>query len=88
MLHHRTFGALCRGWRGATTQTEAAGLLGILQSTLSKLEADQRRPTTRVIARMAEVYGLDDLDVAYAVRLACAEMAVGGDEEGDDADRA
>jgi hypothetical protein len=37
---------------------------------------------------MAEVYGLDDLDVAYAVRLACAEMAVAGDEEGDDADRA
>ena len=88
MLNHRTFGALCREWRGETTQTEAAGLLGILQSTLSKLEADQRRPTTRVIARMAEVYGLDDLDVAYAVRLACVDMAVGGDEGGDDADRA
>jgi transcriptional regulator with XRE-family HTH domain len=87
MLNHRTFGALCREWRGETTQTEAAGLLGILQSTLSKLEADQRRPTTRVIARMAEVYGLDDLDVAYAVRLACVEMAVGGDEEGDHANR-
>ncbi len=84
MLNHRTFGALCREWRGETTQTEAAGLLGILQSTLSKLEADQRRPTTRVIARMAEVYGLDDLDVAYAVRLACAEMAV-TDGEADDA---
>lgn len=88
MLNHRTFGALCREWRADLSQTEAAGLLGILQSTLSKLEADQRRPTTRVIARMAEVYGLDDLDVAYAVRLACVEMAVGGDEGGDDADRA
>jgi hypothetical protein len=33
---------------------------------------------------MQEVYGLDDLDVAYAVRLACEV----GDEEGDDADRA
>lgn len=87
MLNHRTFGALCREWRGATTQTEAAGLLGMLQSTLSKLEADQRRPTTRVIARMAEVYGLDDLDVAYGVRLACAEMAV-TDAEVDDADGA
>jgi transcriptional regulator with XRE-family HTH domain len=84
MLHHRTFGALCREWRGETTQTEAAVALGILQSTLSKLERDQRRPTTRVIARMQEVYGLDDLDVAYAVRLACEV----GDEEGDDADRA
>jgi transcriptional regulator with XRE-family HTH domain len=83
MLNHRTFGALCREWRADLSQTEAAGLLGILQSTLSKLERDQRRPTTRVIARMQEVYGLDDLDVAYAVRLAC-EVS---DEEGDDADR-
>ena len=83
MLNHRTFGALCREWRADLSQTEAAAALGILQSTLSKLERDQRRPTTRVIARMQEVYGLDDLDVAYAVRLACEV----GDEEGDDADR-
>jgi transcriptional regulator with XRE-family HTH domain len=72
MLHHRTFGSLCREWRGETTQTEAARLLGIMQSTLSKLEGDQRRPTTRLI---------DDLEVAYAVRLACGEMAVGDDDE-------
>lgn len=81
MLHHRTFGSLCREWRGETTQTEAARLLGIMQSTLSKLEGDQRRPTTRLIGRMAEVYGLDDLEVAYAVRLACGEMAIGDDDE-------
>lgn len=79
MLHHRTFGSLAREWRGERTQTEVARALGIVQSTLAKIELDQRRPTTRIIGRMAEVYGLDDLEVAFGVRLACGEMSAGED---------
>lgn len=80
-----TFGVLARTWRRASglTQADAARALGVTQSSVSKLEADERLPTTRILAAMGELYALDDMTLAAALRLACAEMAVVDDEDDD-----
>ena len=82
-----SFGTIARSWRKACglTQADAAHRLGVAQPTVSKIERDERLPTTRILAAMGELYALDDVTLASALRLACAEMAV-TDGEGDDAD--
>lgn len=73
-----SFGVLARTWRRASglTQADAAQALGVTQSAISRIEADERGPTVRLLAAMGELYAIDDVTLAAALRLACAEMAV------------
>lgn len=64
-----TFGTMARRWRGGLTQVEASSKMGILQSTISKIETDSRRPSVRILCLMVEAYGISAEELGDAVRL-------------------
>lgn len=43
--------------------------MGILQSTISKIETDSRRPSVRILYLMVEAYGISHEELGDAVRL-------------------
>ena len=60
---------MARRWRGGLTQVEASSKMGILQSTISKIETDSRRPSVRILCLMVEAYGISAEELGDAVRL-------------------
>lgn len=60
---------MARRWRGGLTQVEASSKMGILQSTISKIETDSRRPSVRILCLMVEAYGISAQELGDAVRL-------------------
>jgi transcriptional regulator with XRE-family HTH domain len=56
-------------------QSQLAAQLGIATVTLRKLEADERRPSLQLIARLAEVLALDQAERATLQRVARAELS-------------
>jgi transcriptional regulator with XRE-family HTH domain len=60
---------MARRWRGDLTQVDASIQLGIMQSTLSRIETDARRPSVRLLSAMIEAYSVSDEDARQAIRL-------------------
>jgi len=60
---------LARKWRATTTlnQSEAADALGIHQSTLTKIEGGDRRPSLSLLKKMGDLYSLTPADLAEGV---------------------
>ena len=60
---------LARKWRATTTlnQSEAADALGIHQSTLTKIEGGDRRPSLSLLKKMSALYSLTPDDLAEGV---------------------
>ncbi len=56
-------------------QDDLATRLGIATVTLRKIEADERRPSLQLIARLAEVFGLDEPERELLQRVARADLS-------------
>jgi transcriptional regulator with XRE-family HTH domain len=55
-------------------QPVLAAQLGVATVTLRKIEADERRPSLQLIARIAEVFALDEAERATLQRVARADL--------------
>ncbi len=56
-------------------QDDLAAQLGVATITLRKLEADERRPSLQVIARVAEVFALSEAERDLLRRVARADLS-------------
>ena len=73
-----SFGEWLRRRRRALdlTQADLAQRAGLATTTVRKIEADARRPSRQVAARLADVLGLADVERGAFVQVARAERAV------------
>jgi predicted ATPase/transcriptional regulator with XRE-family HTH domain len=56
-------------------QNDLAAQLGVATVTLRKLEADERRPSLQLIARVAEIFGLSDTERETLQKVARADLS-------------
>ena len=61
-------------------QSELAAQLGIAAITLRKIEADERRPSLQLVARLAELFALPDDERATLLRVARADLPPSADD--------
>jgi predicted ATPase/class 3 adenylate cyclase len=77
MAENFSFGYWLRRQRLARDlrQAELAGQLGIAPITLRKIEADERRPSLQLVARLAELLGLSEEERTTLLRVARADLS-------------
>jgi transcriptional regulator with XRE-family HTH domain len=56
-------------------QADLAGRLGVAPITLRKIEADERRPSLQLLARIAELFALSEGERALPLRVSRADLS-------------